>query len=417
MSDMSVAQLLAFLKEGGPQTATIPPTPPALPAGAERLPTDILVATCVRYTREYGFNRKIYKYHPVKRKRSTRTPDAKWKLRAANYLCSCIVVDRVNLATLSSNPATYNASYEQRQFILNEFIPRRWMLEEMASEILALVEFVKYNTRAASAVTTPMHTGEPSNRTVVDQVRQRDVGCRMTGVKRSPASWTTEELDRWNRERPVIVPKLEVVHGLPHQMGETTYGLVKALTGIEFPVDEWNPDVPQNAFLAQPMVHSIFGEFRIWLDFTSNGQRVGRQFKQIFIRGRDGPGTPFPALSGVMNNCRQSCGRLNEFVDRELQPTHDPIIPDLDKKIFILHRFVGDVVWLSGGAEPTSDDEDGDEIEKVRLEDHFEDLDAKLRSPDMDLVPRLRDGMFGSELELVKFNKVWNDHYSAIDNS
>ncbi|KAJ7222456.1 hypothetical protein GGX14DRAFT_428803 [Mycena pura] len=408
MSDMSVAQLLAFLKEGGPQTATIPPTPPALPAGAERLPTDTLVAACVRYTKEYGFNRNFYKYHPVKRKRSTRTPDAKWKLRAANYLCSCIVVDRVNLATLSSNPATYNASYEQRQFILNEFIPRRWMLEEVASEMLALVEFVKYNTRTASAVTTPMHTGEPSNRTVVDQVRQRDVGCRMTGVKRIPPNLTTEERNRVLQERPGMVGKLEVVHGLPYQMGETTYALVKALTGIEFPVDEWNLDVPQNVFLAQPMVHSIFGEFRIWLDFTSNG---------IFIRGRDGHGTPLLALSSVANNRRQFCDLPNEFVDRELQPTHDSNIPDLDKKFFILHRFVGDIVWLSWGAEPDEEDDGEMDSEMVQLEDYFEELDAKLRSPDMDLVPRLRDGMFGSELELVKFNEVWNDHHGAIDNS
>ncbi|KAJ7222379.1 hypothetical protein GGX14DRAFT_428595, partial [Mycena pura] len=409
MSDMNVDQLLAFLKEGSPQTATIPPTPPALPAGAETLPTDILVAACVHYAGDYGFNRKFYKYNPVNRKRSTHTPDAKWKQRAVNYLCSCIVVDRANLATLSSNPTTYNASHEQRQFILNEFIPRRWMLEEMASEMLALVEFVRSNTRTASAVITPMHTGERRNHTVVDQVRQRDVGCRMTGVKRIPSNLTTEERNRVLRERPGMVGKLEVVHGLPYQMGETTYTLVKALTGINFPVDEWNPDVPQNAFLAQPMVHSIFGEFRIWLDFTSNG---------IFIRGRDGPGTPLIALSLVVNNRRQFCDLPNEFVDRELQPMHDRNIPDLDKKIFILHKFVGDIVWLSGGAEPESDDEEDDgEMEMVRLEGYLEELDAKLRSPDMDLVPRLRDGIFGSDMELVKFNEVWNDHYSAIDNS
>ncbi|KAJ7204789.1 hypothetical protein GGX14DRAFT_459766, partial [Mycena pura] len=399
MSDMNVAQLLAFLKQGSPQTATTPQTPPALPAGAERLPTDILVTACVHYTQEYGFHRKFYKYNPVNRHRSTHTPDTKWKQRAVKYLCSCIVVDRANLATLSSNPTTYDASYEQRQFILHEFIPRRWMLEEMASEMLAMVEFVKSNTRTASAVTTPMHTGEPRKHTVVDQVRQRDVGCRMTGVERIPPNLTTEELNEFLREELVMVEKLEVVRGLPYQMGETTYGFIKALTGIEFPINEWKPDVPQNMFLAQPTAHSVFAEFRVWLDFTADG---------IFIRGRDGHGTPLLALRTVTNNRAQYCHRPNEFVNRELQPTHDPNIPDLDKKFFILHRFVGDIVWLSEGAEPESDDEEDDgEMGMIRLEDYFEDLDAKLRSPNMDLVPRLRDGIFGNDMELVKFNEVW----------
>ncbi|KAJ7918921.1 hypothetical protein B0H13DRAFT_1990720 [Mycena leptocephala] len=396
---MTVDQLLAFLNEGGPQIGADPPTPPALPAGAEGLPTDILISACVRYVEQYHFKRKFYKYQPVSRVRSTYTADAKWRLRATKYLRGCILVDRSNLATLSSNPTAYNPSVEQRQFLLNELIPRRWRLEEMASEMLALVEFVRSNTRTASAVATPIHTGEPRDRTVVDQVRERDVGCRMTGVKRTPQNLTTEQLHQYLRERPVTVPKLEVAHGLPYQMGETTYGLVKALTGIEFPIDEWNPDVAQNAFLVQPTIHIIFSTFRIWLDFTPNG---------IFIRGRDGQGTPLLSLSGVPNKRRKFCDLPNEFIDRELEPTYDLTAPDLDQKIFIIHRFVGDIVWLSGGAESESDDEDDDgEREMIRLEDHLEELNEKLRSSNMEFVPRMREGIFGSELEMVNINEVW----------
>ncbi|KAJ7216592.1 hypothetical protein GGX14DRAFT_562158 [Mycena pura] len=56
-----------------------PVTNPPTTAGAESLPTNILIAACVRYVKEYGFkfNRKFYKYNPVNRNRSTHTPDAK----------------------------------------------------------------------------------------------------------------------------------------------------------------------------------------------------------------------------------------------------------------------------------------------------------------------------------------------------
>ncbi|KAJ7216591.1 hypothetical protein GGX14DRAFT_391398 [Mycena pura] len=205
----------------------------------------------------------------------------------------------------------------------------------MASEMLALVEFVRYNTRTASAVTTPMHTGEPRNRTVVDQPYY-DGGIL--------------------RERTVSVPKLEAAHGLPYQMGETTYGLVKALTGIEFPIDEWNPDVPQNAFLAHPTAHIVFGEFRIWLDFTPDGSYSQR-----------------------------------------MTPTFPTSITSFSDLWVILFGSVGE-------PSPRAT------TKKIRLEDYFEDLDAKLRSPNMDC----------SHLEFVKFDEVWivaNDHCSALDNN
>ncbi|KAJ6598212.1 hypothetical protein DFH09DRAFT_1131272 [Mycena vulgaris] len=267
--------------------------------------------------------------------------------------------------------------------------------------MLALVEFVRSNTRTASAVFTPVHTGDTINHSVVDQVRLRDVGCRLTGVKRTPVNLAPAQLAQQIQERPVMVSKLEVVHGLPYQMGETTFGLVQVLTGIEFPADDWKPDVPQNAFLAQPAVHVIFGAFRIWLDFTPDG---------IFIRARDGQGTPLLELTSVINDRRQCCDLPNEFIDQPIRPIYDSNVPDLDAKFFIVHKFVGDIVWLSGEAEPESDDEEDDDDDEMVVSDaNIVDLDEKLRSTTMEFVRRQRDGMFGSAMELVHRDEVWLD--------
>lgn len=185
---MTAHELLAFLQAQGPQIIENPSDPPDLPASAEGLPALVYIEAAIRYVENYPFQRNFYKYKQKTRQRITYRADAMLTLKARNYLHACIEVNRAGVAPLSSDPTAYDPADEQLQFIVNQLIPQRWRLEELASEILVLVEFgasfvkdfmlaseivqVRSNTRTASAVATPVHTGETRNHSIVDKVSE-----------------------------------------------------------------------------------------------------------------------------------------------------------------------------------------------------------------------------------------------------
>ncbi|KAJ6606270.1 hypothetical protein DFH09DRAFT_1119722 [Mycena vulgaris] len=355
--------------------------PPPIPLSLDGLPALVYLDAALHYVEQYPLDREFYKYEPKTRERYSYTADSEWKEKARSYLQACINVDRSALAPLRTS-GSYDAAHEQREF-----------LEELASEMLALVEFVRSETRTASAVLTPMNTGLPRNPTVVDQVRVRDENCRLTGVGRVKAGTTAEELTQRRQARRATVKKLQVVHGLPFQMGKTSFALVEALTGIK--CEGWVADSIENAFLAQPQVHELFGSFQIYLEWTANGQ--------IIIRGRTGAGDPELFLEMIVNDRYRLCALPGEFLDTPVRPRFNATIADIDPKYFILHKFMGDIVWMCGGAEPVSDDEEDMVVSDVNIGT----LLRKLRSPAMDLVPREQEIMFGSRMVLVQKDMVW----------
>jgi len=125
------------------------------------------------------------------------------------------------------------------------------------------------------------------------------------------------------------------------------------------------------------------------------------------IRGRTGAADPRPLLESVQNNRRISCARPGEFLDIPIRPRFDTTIPDIAQRYFVLHKFIGDIVWMCGGAEPISDDEEDDDDEMVVTKLNISSLFRKLRSPAMDLVPRERQTMFGSCMVPVPKDLVW----------
>ncbi|KAJ7814138.1 hypothetical protein B0H14DRAFT_3149530 [Mycena olivaceomarginata] len=249
-------------------------------------------------------------------------------------------------------------------------------LVELVSEIVE----VRLETRTASPVLTPMDSGLSRNPTVVDQVKVRDENCRLTGVGRVKSGTTAEQLIQRRQARRATVRKLHVVHGLPFQMGKTSFALVEALTGIK--CEGWVADSIENAY-------SVF--------FPSEA---------IIIRGRTGAGDPGLFLEMIVNDQYQRCALPGEFLDTPVRPRSNTTIADIDPKYFILHKFVGDIVWMCGGAEPVSDDEEDDEEDMV-ADTNIGILLEKLRSPAMDLVPREQEMIFGSRMVLVQKDTVW----------
>ncbi|KAJ7463412.1 hypothetical protein B0H11DRAFT_2052855 [Mycena galericulata] len=151
--------------------------PPPIPLSLDGLPAAVYLDAALHYIEQYPFDREFHKYKPKTRERYSYTADSEWKEKARTYLQACINVDRSVLAPFRTS-GSYDAAHEQREFVRKIIFPRRWQLEELASEMLALVEFASEIVEArwetqletASAVLTPADTGSPRNPTVEDQV-------------------------------------------------------------------------------------------------------------------------------------------------------------------------------------------------------------------------------------------------------
>ncbi|KAJ7686159.1 hypothetical protein B0H14DRAFT_3674831 [Mycena olivaceomarginata] len=296
--------------------------PPSIPPSLDGLSAAVYLDAALRYVEQYPFDREFYKCQPKKRELFSYTVDSKWKEKARTYLQAFINVDRSALAPLRTS-GSYDAAHEKQEFARKIIFPRRWKLEELASEMLALVEFV--------------------------------------------------------------------------QMGQTSFALVEALTGIK--CEDWVTNSIEYAFLAQPQVQELFGSFQLYLEWTDD--------RQIMIRGRTGEGNPRPFLQTIVNDRLQLCAEPGEFLDAPVRPRSNTTIADIDPIFFILHKFVGDIVWMCGGPEPAFDNEEDDEEDMVVSDTNIGILLEKLRSPAMDLVPREQEVLFGSSMVLVQKDTVW----------
>ncbi|KAJ7784471.1 hypothetical protein B0H16DRAFT_299046 [Mycena metata] len=139
------------------------------------------------------------------------------------------------------------------------------------------------------------------------------------------------------------------------------------------------------------------------MDFSGPSSSIlnGSPDGQIIIRGRTEADASDPSLilESILNERRRPCDEPGEFLDPPVRPRIDPSIADMDEKYFILHKFVGDIVWMCGGAEPMSDEEDEEDDEDMVVSDiDIGRLVEKLQSPSMDFVPREQDSMFGSHM-------------------
>ncbi|KAJ7150191.1 hypothetical protein C8R46DRAFT_1043608 [Mycena filopes] len=143
----NVAALCTFLRLPTEPGCT---EPPHIPLNLEGLPAAAYIEAALLYVEQYLFDREFYKYKPKTktRKRHLFTADSEWKENARTYLKACIIVDRSGLVALRTS---YNAAHEQQNFVRNIIFPRRWSLEELASEMLALVELGAFFRQSVSS--------------------------------------------------------------------------------------------------------------------------------------------------------------------------------------------------------------------------------------------------------------------------
>lgn len=113
--------------------------PPPIPPGLDGLHAAVYLDAALHYIEQYPFDRDFYKYTRKTRGRYSYTADSDCKEMARTYLQACINVDRSALAPLRTS-GSCDAAYGQQEFIRKIIFPQRWKLEELASEMLALVE-------------------------------------------------------------------------------------------------------------------------------------------------------------------------------------------------------------------------------------------------------------------------------------
>ncbi|KAJ7824003.1 hypothetical protein B0H13DRAFT_2124504 [Mycena leptocephala] len=351
----------------------------------------VYIDAALAYVASYPFERPFTVYTPQKRKF---IPTSTWRDKSRAILEACISIDRGQLASLSSGPEPYDASKHQLEFVHKYIINRRWTLEEVASEMRALIQLIRLRTRTPSAVSD---IGLPRKKSVVEQVRERDGDkCRLTGVEREKEGSKAEDQEA----RGVATDTLQVVHCLPLRTSNTSFDLIEGLAGIKF--TGWQADSVENAFLTRPTTRELFAAFKIFFEWIQTAEG-----EEIIIRGRTGPASPKTTLRGLLNESGQRC---DSILDKPLRLRHGTSIADLDPKYFILHKYIGDIVWMSGGPEPVSDEEeDDDEDVKVLSDTNIGAVTEKLHSPEMDLLPREMEGIFQPRIQLVHKNLVWID--------
>ncbi|KAJ7280362.1 hypothetical protein C8J57DRAFT_124474 [Mycena rebaudengoi] len=389
-SQTSPTQVLVdFLLKAAPPGVT---DPPALPPSLNNLPSEVYIEAALQYIDVYPFRQSFTVHTPKKAQPETLKPDSTWKDKSRAVLKACIAADRASLAPLSSG-GPYDASRGKLDFVHQHIINRRWTLEEVASEMRALLQLMRSRTRMPSSVSTPMDTDLPRKKSVVTQVRARDDKCRFTGVEPDKEGEEGEDQVR----RAAVVDTLQVVYCLPFKTGNTSFDLIEALVGTKF--TDWEADSVQNAFLARVGIHQLFGAFKLFLEWTEDNQ--------IIIRGRTGSASPNKYLGSLLNDRGE---HSNSILNQPLRPRHDSSIPDLDRKFFIVHKYIGDILYMSGGAEPVSDDEeledDEDDVKVVSLT-NLADIFEMLNSPNMEFLPREKQGIFLPSIQLVHKDEVW----------
>ncbi|KAF9015788.1 hypothetical protein BDZ89DRAFT_1220301 [Hymenopellis radicata] len=216
---------------------------------------------------------------------------------------------------------TYDANLVQQRFIHEGLFKHRWALDELASEMIALLKLVSDATQLGCGTEN----------------------CRLSGVIRDKNRTDAEALELELSEVPVAT--MQVAHGLPFAMGETSFCLVEVLTGLPI-YDLGSPllTVVQNALLDE----------------------------QFYIRGRRSPAraNPRSVLFGISNDRGERCSDPFALINTPLRPRAVESIADIDMKYFTLHKFIGDIAWMCGGAEPESDNEgeDGEDMKVLSAE-------------------------------------------------
>ncbi|KAJ7719930.1 hypothetical protein B0H16DRAFT_1474656 [Mycena metata] len=383
-------QLRVFLTER-PDPAAVQFDPPPLIPRLANLPPQTYIDAALNYVNDYAFDQRSFKSQARKY-----APDPKWRERARKYLRACISVDRSDLAAIADPTGPpYDAAQEQQRFIHEVVFKQRWELENVAAEILELVDLVRQEVRAADGVHTPGRsifywdsTKSEEKEALIEKVKIRDGNkCRMSATQRLPMRKppTAEDMKRF-RVEGTMTATLELVHGLPYAAKPRAFAFLTALTGIR--CDDLTADCVENAFLCRvDTLHYLFSRFELYLECRGGDH-------DLVVRSR---GDVSLLLLGSFISARDGhCQFGTTLLDRPLCPPHDASIPDIDPKFFVLHKFIGDIVWMCDGPPDDEYEEKEEEIEKTRVlsDDNFDELVEKLSSPMMGYLAR-DGGVFG----------------------
>ncbi|KAI0250152.1 hypothetical protein BJV78DRAFT_1221606, partial [Lactifluus subvellereus] len=122
--------------------------------------------------------------------------------------------------------------------------------------------------------------------------------------------------------------RCEVAYGIPWRVDQPYWGLIRRLLGVSGP--STSVDIAQNAMLLQAPIRQNFQDFTLYFD-------PGFVLRRRTLRGLQ--------LSNILNivHVRQEVAAID----------------DVQYSYFLLHKLIGDIVYMAGGTETLGLDEFG----------------------------------------------------------
>ncbi|KAF8068836.1 hypothetical protein FPV67DRAFT_1489902 [Lyophyllum atratum] len=304
------------------------------------LPALIHAAIQLIHSHDYTGEGPVRLSHPVSSKELVPiTADAAETTMAKKYLSAFVLVSR---GLLHEN--VLDAQTAQRRFIENTIFKCRHQLYRLFRNLYTIVEDTRADSKAGTLSTPASRKSTPkSSRTVKEKVHERDQYlCKMSGaLKREFKHLPRENVNLLSG----ICWDLEVTHGAPPHPRENYQAQIEALFGVRLPTS--GPDCVENALLLHAGLRSLFCRFSI-------GFRRADPVSLLVLTLRDGELPKQEALDqllGMNTNVTQRTG--DSLEGRPLLPSSpDCGVADPDPFWFHLHWVVGDIFWMTDGAEP-----------------------------------------------------------------
>jgi len=170
--------------------------------------------------------------------------------------------------------------------------------------------------------------------------------CRATGVG-SVSYWKNKEGEALEKKVGYgSFKRCEVAHGMPWSVDQPYWELVRRLLGVSgSPTTVY---IAENAMLLQAPIHQNFQNYMLYFD------------PGFVLRRRTVGGVHLSDISEIIH-VRQGVSTIDgRFLDLPILPCQtNPSVPDVKYAYFLLHKLIGDIVYMAGGAETLGLDEFG----------------------------------------------------------
>ncbi|KAJ7581336.1 hypothetical protein C8J56DRAFT_262670 [Mycena floridula] len=336
----------------------------------------IHLAICIIHAYDYEAEDAIQLFYPVQGTPARlKAADTSSATAVKQYLSAFVLVSREPL-----HESIAEAQAVQRGFIIRDILNKRSSLFRQHLKLKEIIEDTRSSTkkRSPTPATNSAEIRSPDS-SVGTNVRRRDRNiCKISGTLELSESGTrakprpdsilqAADIQEFGLVGDVEM-SLEVVHGIPWNPRPGFSAMIQSVFGVS--VD--NSECPENAILLAQHLHSVFARFLISFQWSKEKgnlvMAIRPEKRELALRSlracySNVTGEPFHSLEG-----------------RCLLPSRPEChVAEPNRTWFDLHRVIGDVFWMTGGAEPRGFTDDEEEnVSKILSPDNVRLVMAKM---------------------------------------